>query len=269
MGKKQPPRMSAAEGDIAELMADLALYLVEAGITTTQFANLSRLAFFTAASRDARFENKRINQSEVAAMTGLTRVQVRQFAKNQLVPRSHKRGLLARVLEGWVKDAQFIGADYRPRRLPLTGNGASFASLVRKHGGDVSPRSVLRELERQNYVTVENRLVHLNLRARQTSGQLRLQSISAALANLIKDREGRSNRKYPMRTLSCEITYPATSAKGRILMQQRLAEKLQAFVAELKSAGIAASVEAPPSQAQKNSITRTRIAILSEELDEH
>lgn len=268
MAKKQLSKISVVEGDIAELMADLAQYLVEAGITTAQFANISRKAFFTAASRDARFENRRINQSEVAAKTGLTRAQVRHFAKSSSAPRAHKRGPLARVLEGWVNDAQFIGADYRPRRLPLTGSGASFASLVRKHGGDVTPRSVLRELQRQNYVTVEQRWARLNSRARQTSGQLRLQSVAAALTNLIKDQEKRSVQKYPVRTLSCEITYPATSAKGRILMQQRLAEKLQAFVAELRSAGIAASIEAPPSQAQQNSITRTRIALLSEELDQ-
>lgn len=267
MAKKHLSRASVGEGDLADLMSDLALYLVEAGVSSSQFANISRLAFFRAASRNARFENRRINQSEVAAMTGLTRVQVRQFAKKDVPPPRSKPDPLTRVLEGWIKDPEFTNADYLPRRLPLTGNGASFALLVQKYGGDVSPRSVLRELQRLNYVTVEERFVHLNPTARQSRGQARLQNIVAAIASLLRDPERRSTQKYPLRTLSCEITYPATSAKGRILMQQRLAEKLKAFVAELQAAGTAASIEAPPSRAQERFVTRTRVAVLSEELD--
>ncbi len=256
-----------AEGDIADLMSDLAQYLVEAGVSNAQFVNISRLAFFRAASRNARFENRRINQSEVAAMTGLTRVQVRRFAKKNMPPPTSKPNPLNRVLEGWIKDPEFIGADYLPRRLPLSGNGASFALLVRKYGGDVTPRSVLRELQRLDYVTVEKRSVNLNSTARKTRGQARLQNIVAVLTGLLKDQGRLSTQKYPLRTLNCEITYPATSAKGRILMQQRLAEKLKSFAAELQAAGIAASMEAPPSRAQENSVTRTRVAILSEEID--
>ncbi len=236
-------------------------------MSSSQFTNISRLAFFRAASRNARFENRRINQSEVAAMTGLTRVQVRQFAKKNVPPSSAKPNPLTRVLEGWIKDPEFISADYLPRRLPLGGTGASFVLLVRKYGGDVSPRSVLRELQRLNYVTVEKRFVILNPTARQTRAQARLQSIVTAVTNLLKEQERRSTQKYPLRTLNCEITYPATSAKGRILMQQRLAENLKAFVAELQAAGTAASLEAPPSRAQERFVTRTRVAVLSEEID--
>jgi hypothetical protein len=267
MAKKHLSQISTLDSDIADLMSDFALYLVEAGVTVAQFASISRLAFFRAASRNARFENGRINQSEVATMTGLTRVQVRQFAKKHPPPLRSKRDPLNRVLEGWIKDAEFINADYLPRRLPITGKGASFASLVRKYGGDVSPRSVLRELQRRSYVTVQKRFVNLNSKARQTRGQTRLQNVAATLTNLLRDNEQCSIRKYPIRTLNYQVTYPATSAKGRILMQQRLTEKLQAFLAELEAAGIAASVEAPPGRSQQKSVTRTRVAVISEELD--
>jgi hypothetical protein len=267
MAKKHLPKASVVDGDIVDLMSDLALYLVEAGVSSSQFVNIARLAFFRAASRNARFENGRINQSEVAAMTGLTRVQIRQFAKKDDLPSSSKPNSMNRVLEGWIKDPEFISAEYLPRRLSLSGTGASFASLVRKYGGDVTPRSVLRELQRLKYVTVEERHVNLNPTARQTRGRARLQNITGVLNSLLSDQERRSTEKYPLRTLNCEITYPATSVKGRILMQQRLAEKLQAFVAELQAAGTAASIEAPPSRAQEKVITRTRVAILSEEID--
>jgi hypothetical protein len=69
-----------------------------------------------------------------------------------------------RVLRGWKLDPRFCDNKGEPARLPLRGDRRSFSALVREYGGDVTPNSVLKELERINAVTF-NRSRGLRLRS--------------------------------------------------------------------------------------------------------
>src|SRR5688572_27036192 len=96
--RTRAPRQAVEEA-VAELLSELARYLVAAGVPFPRFAGISRFAFFTAASQSAKFGNDRLNQSAIAAMTGLTRVQVREFAK-QLTPElPHTKDRLEDVID--------------------------------------------------------------------------------------------------------------------------------------------------------------------------
>jgi hypothetical protein len=53
----------------------------------------------------------------------------------------------ARVLTGWLRDDTFHGANGKPMPLDVDGD-ISFATLVRRHSGDMPARAMLDELER-------------------------------------------------------------------------------------------------------------------------
>jgi hypothetical protein len=57
-----------------------------------------------------------------------------------------------RVLRGWLTDPRFQNRDGRPDDLSYRGHKKSFSVLVKLYGGDVTPKSVLRELERISVV---------------------------------------------------------------------------------------------------------------------
>lgn len=250
-----------------EFMAEFARYLVLSGVTISQFTSVARTAYCQAASAEGRFRNGRLNQSAVAAMTGLTRAQVRELAQREREVPQARRDRLQNVIAGWTTDPVFTTAAYVPRRLSIGKKEASFSSLVRKYGGDVPARSILREMVRTGSATIRGRYIYLSHGARLTQGEARLQRLCQSLTMLLKEPRRRTGLAYPLRTVNCETTYPVTSTKGRILMQKRSAKSLRAFVADLQAAGSAAAVESPPSSWQKGWRTRTRVILISEELD--
>ena len=248
-------------------MSQFARFLIAAGITSSGFADISRMAFYRAASLGARFRNQRLNQSAIAAMTGLTRIQVRGLSKQEEASPRLKRDRIDKIIEGWTFDPEFITSNFRPKRLSVGHRGSTFGSLVQKYGGDVPARSVLRELIRTGSATVSNGTVRLNPNVRNTVAQARLQHLSRSLAELLKESDRQTGSTSPIRTMNREVMYQATSAKGRILMQRRMITSLDALLADLETAGTAASIDSPPDSAQIGWVTRTRIVMISEELN--
>lgn len=251
---------------MVEFMSEFAQYLVAAGISSSRFEEIVRLAFYKAASLNARFSNSRINQSAVAAMTGLTRVQVRKFSKQKVAGDNAKSNRLEKIIEGWTLDPAFTTSNFLPKRLSVGHRNSSFNALVRKYGGDVPAKSVLRELIRVGFVTVKNQVVSLNSRALRTADQQSLQFLTKSLSKLLKGSGMNSNERRLLRTMNGEVQYKISSPKGRILMQRRIEKSMDTLMAELKTAGTAASIELPPDPTQAAWITRARVVLITEEL---
>jgi hypothetical protein len=128
-----------------------------AGLGTSEFGTAAKLAFIRVASENTLY-GTRMNVSAIAAATGMTRREVRALAalvnESASVPTrkfTHQR--TTRVIHGWQTDPTFLDEDGRPAVLPVRGSGASFATLVTRYGGDVTPISVLNQLERAGAVT--------------------------------------------------------------------------------------------------------------------
>jgi hypothetical protein len=143
------------------------------GFGVGEFEVAVRLAFVQVAAVQGRTKGGRTNVSRIAAMTGLTRKEVRHLlqileANSRLVPPSASRQRTARVLEAWRTDPLYLDDRGRPRLLTIAGEEPSFRSLVRSYAGDVTPTSVLRELERTGAVRAT------------VDGQLRCRSASTA-----------------------------------------------------------------------------------------
>lgn len=266
MAEASKGRKPRVESDVVGFMSEFARHLIAAGISTQRFSAISRLAYFIAASDQARFSNERLNQSAVAAMTGLTRVQVRQFAKQDHPRPSDTRDRLESLIEGWTTDPSFTDERFEPRRLRAVGGGKGFPALARKYGGDVPARALLRELQRHKLVSLRRGYVFLNRLASRSRNEYRLRLVSRILSDLIKD-SSETVVHAPIRAVNLEIKYPAASDKGRVLMQKRAEEGLRNFLAGLQAAGTAASISSSRLAGRGKRVTRARLVLVTEDVD--
>lgn len=265
MPSKSGGARQAVDVAMVGLLSELAEYLVAAGVSFPRLTGLMRLAYFRAASNHARFGNDRVNQSAVAAMTGLTRVEVRQFAK-QLSPAAPRtRDRFDALIEGWLTDPTFLTTSYSPRPLSIKRGARSFGELVARYGGDIPARSMLRELKRHQYVSIRQGYVSIKRTIRQTREEARLQKAASGVAALLRSAPHETPRT-PLRTIALEVAYPSTSDKGRVSLQKRIARGLETFLAGVEAAGIAASKDSPPPKVQKNRVTRTKILLMTEDV---
>lgn len=141
--------------DLRDLLDELALALLPRGITPNSFSRLAREAFIRAAAGHARLRNGKVNHSKIAALTGLTRKEIKRVLSRPSIafepdPTTHLPS--ERVLRGWLTDRRFLTRLGRPKLLAQGGETFSFERLVKEYGGDVSPRAVLEELVRARTV---------------------------------------------------------------------------------------------------------------------
>jgi hypothetical protein len=149
-------RRTALDGMSQALLPLVRLYL-RAGLGAGEFTVAAKLAFMRAAAENARI-GRRLNVSAISAATGMTRKEVRsmvELAREAVEVPSHgiSRQRTTRVIHGWQTDPTFLDHEGNPAVLAVKGGNASFGALVRRYGGDVTPISVLRELERSGAVT--------------------------------------------------------------------------------------------------------------------
>jgi hypothetical protein len=126
--------------------------LIRSGISFGEMAEVLKTVFVEVAGRDFDLPERKTSLSRIAIITGLTRKEV---AKQQEILHSGALDVdsnlnrVSRVLEGWHTDPTFTGPYGMPMELPFESpTSASFASLVRKHSGDMAPRAMLDELIR-------------------------------------------------------------------------------------------------------------------------
>jgi hypothetical protein len=252
--------------EVVDFMTEFARFLLAAGISRNRFSRIVEIAYFQAASAKARFQNNRLNQSAVAAMTGLTRTQVRAMLRKVQGTLERANDRLDRIVTAWTSDAEYTTAAFSPRRLRIVGPRPSFSTLVRKAGGDIPPRSVLRELERQQLVLVEGGYVKL---AKVTHSEVQfrlLRQLSRSLTRMIQGMGEAEQRDSPIRAVTMEVNFPALSGAGRILMQRRLSKILRALIVDVEAAGVAVGMESPSRNRNgKGRMSQARLLLLTHE----
>lgn len=133
--------------------------MLTGGVGIDQFVSAAKQAYVKAAIAEVFPVNSRINISRLSVATGLTRKEVSfllhkvKGRRSDQVPRAKEQRAI-RVLRGWFGDPRFHGHSGQPAQLPLRGGGRAFAHLVKLYGGDVTPISVLRELQRIKAVSI-------------------------------------------------------------------------------------------------------------------
>lgn len=136
------------------LLGPLVRILLRHGISYAEFSEIAKAVYVEVALKDFKVAGRKATRTRVAVMTGLTRKEVKRVideaVKDRYEPKS-KYSRLGRVLVGWHTDTDFTGPYGLPLELQYETNNPgepTFAELVKRHSGDMSPRSILDELIR-------------------------------------------------------------------------------------------------------------------------
>jgi hypothetical protein len=124
--------------------------LLRHGVSFQAFSDLTKQAYVNVARDEFALPGRKPSISRISILSGLTRKDVRRLLSLPAQPdgeAGERHNRAARVVAGWIRDADFHAADGTPRALALEGHG-SFSDLVRRHSGDVPARAVFDELER-------------------------------------------------------------------------------------------------------------------------
>src|SRR5262245_6020193 len=136
-----------------KLLQPLVRILIRHGVSYAELAEVVKNVFVEVAERDFNLSGRRTSQSRIAILTGLSRKEV---AKQKSILDDggalnivSNLNRVARVLEAWHMESDFTGIYGLPLDLPFEAEaGPSFAELVRRFSGDMSPRAMLDELLR-------------------------------------------------------------------------------------------------------------------------
>lgn len=164
--------MSKAQG--SKRLADLVLlgcesflrpiasFCLRAGVGYKEFAEVTKRAFVAVAGEEYGIRGRPTNTSRVAVLTGLTRKEVSRIRLN-LESKTLKFDLLRspvnRVMENWHSDPDFHNRQ-GPLWLPYDGDSPNFLELVRRYGGDIPPKALLKELERGGAIESSGGRIH-------------------------------------------------------------------------------------------------------------
>jgi hypothetical protein len=169
MGRSQKDVDTELNETLVSLLLPLSRRMLEGGLGIGDLVRAAKQAYLQAAIAYVSSVSSRVSASHLSVVTGLTRKEVTAMLHEIEGATTAKRGeaneqRARRVLRGWRLDARFCDNNGAPARLPLRGDRRSFAALVKLYGGDVTPNSVLKELERLSAVSFSK------------SGDLRLRS---------------------------------------------------------------------------------------------
>jgi hypothetical protein len=136
------------------LMGPLVRILLRQGISYAEFSEVVKAVYVEVALKDFKVSGRRTTRTRLAVITGLTRKEVKRVIDEAIRERYEpktKFNRLGRVLVGWHTDTDFTGPYGMPLELQYETNNQNeptFSELVKRHSGDMSPRSILDELIR-------------------------------------------------------------------------------------------------------------------------
>ena len=131
------------------LLHPLVRILLRHGVSYGEFADSVRGAYIDIAQNELVPPDRPQTESRIAILTGLQKrevVRIRNMDGNDDDAVGLNR--IARVLQGWSQDPQYLGPYRLPLEVPFAANTVSFEKLVEKYAGDVSARALLEELTR-------------------------------------------------------------------------------------------------------------------------
>ena len=179
------------EDSLVDLLSPVTRLLVRGGTGIDELVRAAKRAYLRAAMDTVLPQDRRVNVSRLSVATGMTRKEVSALlgfsrsARHTETRRSGEQRAL-RVLRGWLTDPRFQNRIGRPDELSYRGQKKSFTVLVKLYGGDVTPKSVLRELERIEIVEV-SKTGAVRVRPQRKRSNIDIHYQLAELARLFED----------------------------------------------------------------------------------
>jgi hypothetical protein len=144
---------------LVRVLKPLVRIMLRCGVTYKAFAEVVKTVYVDIASNEFRIPGRKQTDSRIAVITGLSRKEVSRVGALTLpedAPDPVLYNRAARVIKGWVTDADFLDEEGAPRALAFDEGDPDFVDLVRRHSGDAPPRAVLDEMERVEAVARNN-----------------------------------------------------------------------------------------------------------------
>ena len=140
------------------ILRPLVRILLRSGVNFLEFAEVAKAAYVEVAAMDFPVSDRRMSQSRIAIVTGLSRKEVARVITDEGKDHSEedesKFNRVIRVLAAWHMDSEFTGPYGIPLELEFENDSGkpSFQTLVRKYSGDMPARAMLDELLRVEIV---------------------------------------------------------------------------------------------------------------------
>ena len=155
-------------------MVPVARFLLRSGISFTEFSEVTRMAFVEVAGHDYGLRRRPTNVSRVAAMTGISRKEVKRLRalRHEYTDPRVELSPLSDVLQRWFTDKAYLNVKGKPKALRMHGARASFAALVKASAGDLPAGAIRFELMRCGAILEDSRgLLHAHRRTVIPAGQ--------------------------------------------------------------------------------------------------
>ncbi|MEK8032564.1 DUF6502 family protein [Ideonella sp. DXS29W] len=150
-----PPDQQAVLEAVNALLAPLARLAVARGVHFSEVEERLKTAFVQAA-REANPGGLPHRQvSRISTTTGINRREVTRLVNAQLEQPKPRRSLAGEVYAHWLTNPLYRDTAGQPAALPRQGPRPSFEALAREITSDVHPRSLLSEMQRLGYVTLD------------------------------------------------------------------------------------------------------------------
>ena len=136
---------------IERVLTPLVRMLLRFGLSYAAFDEAARRVFLNVARRDFTIPGRKLSDSRIAVLTGLSRRDVARLKKIEASGGRDDEDRInraARVIAAWRREADYKDGAGRPRALTVDGERPSFETLVREFAGDVPIRATLDELTR-------------------------------------------------------------------------------------------------------------------------
>jgi hypothetical protein len=230
----------ATQDDVlGEFLSEFANHLLKCGITMAEFRKAAQGAFVQAALSASKLQNSRVNQSAVAAMTGLSRTQVRALLREPPEATAPIGARISAVISGWRTDPEFTDADGSPLALATSPGKHSFHALIKKYGRDVSHRAMLSEMRRMGYVKSARDFVSLqNVKSRSKLPEM-TRLLSQGLTHIV--RRDLQKASVVTNVITGEANYRVPEGVSKMVLKRRLVQGTKAFAADLQASGDASA----------------------------
>lgn len=209
--------------------------MLREGITAKAVSSMVKQALVAEAARQSSMGSGRVNNSKVAALTGLTRTEVRLMLRRGLDGSNRKRtdfDRITRVVKGWHTDLRFVSRAGKPRALRIGNAKGEFGDLVRRHSGDIPPRVVMEQLVQGRRAKIAKGLVRL---IKPPSGNPRgkaSQNLPDVTPYVMDVLSAAATEKVKLAFAHRLELYPATDSEGNYL-SDRVARALSTTISAL------------------------------------
>jgi hypothetical protein len=150
-----PPDQQAVLEAVNALLLPLARLAVARGVHFGAVEERLKTAFVQAA-REANPGGLPHRQvSRISTATGINRREVTRLVNARLEPARPRRSLAGEVYAHWLTNPLYRDTAGQPRPVPRQGARPSFETLAREVTSDVHPRSLLGEMQRLGYATLD------------------------------------------------------------------------------------------------------------------